>query len=74
MGDFAAMDAEWMRRLAKAPNQESLRLEYVDWLTRHGDPRGDFLALDSELHEAPPLMRNAPGSAGRRSRPTWVSG
>jgi uncharacterized protein (TIGR02996 family) len=41
----AASARDWMREIAANPDDDELFLVYADWLTEHGDPRGEFISL-----------------------------
>lgn len=41
----AKQTRDWLREIAANPDDDSLRLVYADWLTEHGDPRGEFISL-----------------------------
>lgn len=38
-------EADFMAAIYAAPNEDMPRAVYADWLTEHGDPRGEFIAL-----------------------------
>src|SRR5262249_40656341 len=43
-------DRHFLRAVFHQPDDDTLRLIYADWLEERGDPRGDFLRLEVELH------------------------
>lgn len=38
-------ETDLLKRLAERPDDRALRLVFADWLTEHGDPRGEVIAL-----------------------------
>lgn len=42
-------DADFLRQLAEAPADDTLRLAYADWLEDQGDLRGQFLRRELEI-------------------------
>jgi uncharacterized protein (TIGR02996 family) len=54
-------DAKFLRALQDAPEDDSVRLVYADWLEERGDVRGEFLRLDTALAKMP--------QRGNRDRP-----
>jgi uncharacterized protein (TIGR02996 family) len=43
-----------LKAVTDAPQDDSLRLVYADWLEEHGDSRGDFLRLQVQLRALAP--------------------
>jgi len=41
----AALEAELLRAVHATPSDDGPRAIYADWLQEHGDPRGEFIAL-----------------------------
>src|SRR5207247_1446161 len=39
---------DWLREIAANPDDDALKLVYADWLSDHGDPRGEFIALQTQ--------------------------
>jgi uncharacterized protein (TIGR02996 family) len=46
-------DGAFVRAILDAPEDESRRLVYADWLDERADPRGEYLRLDVELARLP---------------------
>jgi uncharacterized protein (TIGR02996 family) len=46
-------DEEFLDALADHPDDEHYRLAYADWLEENGDPRGEFLRVESLLRSTP---------------------
>src|SRR5262249_24416206 len=49
----------FLQAILASPEDVSLRLVYADWLEERGDPRGEFLRLDTEA-----MQLTAQGEAG----------
>jgi uncharacterized protein (TIGR02996 family) len=48
-----------------APDDDGPRLMYADWLTEHGDPRGEFIRVQCELATARHGLRQLRTAGGR---------
>jgi uncharacterized protein (TIGR02996 family) len=47
-------EAEFLGAILEDLDDRSRRLVFADWLEERGDPRGDYLRLDCQLHELAP--------------------
>ena len=47
-------DEAFLRAVAAAPADEAPRLVYADWLDERGDPRGEYIRLQSEIGRTAP--------------------
>jgi uncharacterized protein (TIGR02996 family) len=54
-------DKEFLRAIIADPDDAALRLVYADWLEERGDPRSDFLRVQSALATLPPGDRRRAG-------------
>ena len=46
-------EAAFLAAIAAEPADDTRRLVYADWLDERGDPRGEYLRLELQLHEIP---------------------
>jgi len=42
-------DSGFLEAIAEAPDEDTPRLIYADWLMEQGDPRGEFIRCQVEL-------------------------
>ncbi len=51
------MDEEhrFLSAILGSPTDQALRLVYADWLEERGDPRGEFLRIQCQLDNSPPI-------------------
>src|SRR5690606_10001290 len=47
-GEYASRSAELLAAVHADPDDDAPRLVYADWLSGHGDPRGEFITLQIE--------------------------
>src|SRR4051812_35277558 len=43
----------FLQAVLASPDDDILRLIYADWLQEHGNPRGEFIRVQSELARLP---------------------
>src|SRR5262245_20227338 len=44
-------DGPFLDAIKESPENLSIRLVYADWLEEQGDPRGEYLRVDGQLHD-----------------------
>ncbi|WP_434427439.1 TIGR02996 domain-containing protein [Nannocystis pusilla] len=49
----ASAEREFMARILADPADDAPRLAFAEWLTRRGDPRGEFIRLQVSLGTGP---------------------
>ncbi len=47
------VEARLLAAVVADPDDREARMVYADWLDDHGDPRGQYLRLESQLHSIP---------------------
>jgi uncharacterized protein (TIGR02996 family) len=50
------------------PDDEDARAIYADWLEERGDPRGEYLRLEAQLHRIPPRLESLSAAID----PAWL--
>jgi uncharacterized protein (TIGR02996 family) len=59
-------EAKLLAAIMAAPDDTAPRLVYADWLTEHGDPRGEFITISCELNRPLWTNRTIPNGEGRK--------
>jgi uncharacterized protein (TIGR02996 family) len=64
-------EAGFLRALLDAPDDPEPRLIFADWLTDHGDPRGEFLRAQAELAAWVPDLKRR--TALQKTERDWLA-
>lgn len=65
-------DEPFIRALLAAPDDQTVRLVYADWLDDRGDPRANYLRLQARAAELPPISRERARMQEMQTRlPSW---
>jgi len=69
MGEIDELEARFLAAIAADPGDREARAVYADWLDERGDPRGEYLRLEAELHSIPPRLATLAGAIS----PAWIA-
>ncbi|MEO8702039.1 MAG: ribosomal protein L7/L12 [Kofleriaceae bacterium] len=50
------LHVSFLESIVKNPDDDDARAVYADWLEQRGDPRGEYLRLESQLNLIPPRL------------------
>jgi uncharacterized protein (TIGR02996 family) len=56
VGEHDAMETAFIDAIRKNPDDDEARAVYADWLEERGDPRGEYLRLEIQMHRLPLRM------------------
>jgi len=68
----------FLQAILENPDDDAPRLMYADWLTEHGDPRGEFIRIQIELARLEPggrfeQLKEQEEALLRRHREDWIA-